>query len=295
MKRPNSCVNLKKAIERLPAGGRDAVRLGRALANVVLGQMLPDGVVKGGSALLFRYGGGATRYTRDVDTARAVGEDRYFADLEERLEAGWCGFTGRIVPVEPAAPRGVPPAYVMKPFDVKLSYHGKPWMTVHVEVGHNEIGDADAAEAELAPDLAEAFETMGFPRPAGIPVMRLPYQIAQKLHAASSPGSIRAHDLVDLQLVLSRSQVDLAETAAVCRRLFSYRRRQPWPPRIVKGDGWDALYDRALGDLGTRAGILPTVDEAVARANDLIARIAAAPQPLPAGTARRPRKTNASP
>ena len=42
MKRPNSCVNLKKAIERLPAAGRDAVRLGRALANVVLGQMLPD-------------------------------------------------------------------------------------------------------------------------------------------------------------------------------------------------------------------------------------------------------------
>ena len=71
MKRPNSCVNLKKAIERLPAAGRDAVRLGRALANVVLGQMLPDGVVKGGSALLFRYGGSVTRYTRDVDTARA--------------------------------------------------------------------------------------------------------------------------------------------------------------------------------------------------------------------------------
>ncbi|MBQ7251907.1 MAG: hypothetical protein IJS32_04820 [Kiritimatiellae bacterium] len=47
MKRPNSCVNLKKAIERLPAAGQDAVRLGRALANVVLGQMLPDGVVKG--------------------------------------------------------------------------------------------------------------------------------------------------------------------------------------------------------------------------------------------------------
>ena len=279
MKRPNSCVNLKKAIERLPAAGQDAVRLGRALANVVLGQMLPDGVVKGGSALLFRYGGGVTRYTRDVDTARAAGEDRYLADLEKRLEAGWCGFTGRIVPGEPAAPRGVPPAYVMKPFDVKLSYHGKPWMTVHVEVGHNEIGDADAAEEELAPDLANAFETMGFPRPAGIPVMRLPYQIAQKLHAVSSPGSIRAHDLVDLQLVLSRSQVDLAETAAVCHRLFSYRRRQAWPPRIAKGDGWDALYERALGDLGTRDGILSTADEAVAWVNDLIARIAATPPP----------------
>ena len=89
MNAPNSCTNLKKAIERLAAGKGDAVRLGRVLADVVLGQMLPDGVVKGGSALLFRYGGAATRYTRDVDAARTADEERYFADLEERVAAGW--------------------------------------------------------------------------------------------------------------------------------------------------------------------------------------------------------------
>ena len=276
MNAPNSCTNLKKAIERLAAGKGDAVRLGRALADVVLGQMLPDGVVKGGSALLFRYGGAATRYTRDVDTARTAGEERHFADLEERLAAGWCGFTGRLVAIEPAAPRGVPPAYVMKPFAVKLSYRGKAWMTVRVEVGHNEIGDADVAEKELAPDLAEAFEALGFPRPAGIPLMRLPVQIAQKLHAVSQPGSLRAHDLVDLQLVLARSAVDLAETASVCRRLFSYRKRHAWPPRIEAGPGWDALYAAALADVTDRRGVLPTVEEAVAWANALVAKIDAA-------------------
>ena len=74
MKRPNSCVNLKKAIERLPAAGQDAVRLGRALANVVLGQMLPDGVVKGGSALLFRYGVDSIAgfYVTDRELTRAL-------------------------------------------------------------------------------------------------------------------------------------------------------------------------------------------------------------------------------
>ena len=58
MKRPLTCVNLNKAIYRL-AGAGDSVRLSRALADVVVAQMLPDGVVKGGSSLLFRYGPGA--------------------------------------------------------------------------------------------------------------------------------------------------------------------------------------------------------------------------------------------
>ena len=54
MKRPLTCVNLIKAIGTLSAG-QDPVRLSRAMANVIVAQMLPDGVVKGGSSLLFRY------------------------------------------------------------------------------------------------------------------------------------------------------------------------------------------------------------------------------------------------
>ena len=55
MKRPLTCVNLIKAIGSLSVG-QDPVRLSRAMANVIVAQMLPDGVVKGGSSLLFRYG-----------------------------------------------------------------------------------------------------------------------------------------------------------------------------------------------------------------------------------------------
>lgn len=63
MKRPSTCVNLIKAINVIANGG-DSVRLSRAIANVIVGQLLPDGVVKGGSSLMFRYGGECTRYTR---------------------------------------------------------------------------------------------------------------------------------------------------------------------------------------------------------------------------------------
>ena len=42
MKRPLTCVNLIKAIGTLSAG-QDPVRLSRAMANVIVAQMLPDG------------------------------------------------------------------------------------------------------------------------------------------------------------------------------------------------------------------------------------------------------------
>ena len=88
MDRPNSCVNLVKRIGRLAGAGRDPVRLSRALANVVVAQMLPDGVVKGGSSLMFRYGGDRTRYTRDMDTARVMPLEEYVERLEAALAVG---------------------------------------------------------------------------------------------------------------------------------------------------------------------------------------------------------------
>lgn len=272
MNRPNSCTNLIKSINRMAGPGRDALRLSRALANVIVAQMLPDGVVKGGSSLMFRYGGNATRYTRDMDTARVMSLDAYLDKLEADLGAGWNGFTGRLQRVEPPHPAGVPQGYVMVPYDIKLAYNDHSWQTVRIEIGHNEIGDADEAEMEDAADLASLLVQLGFPRPNPVPVMKLPYQIAQKLHAVTTEGADRPHDLVDLQLICSHSEVDLAASKAICVRLFDYRRRQPWPPTVTKGDGWDSLYE----DAGRGLDVLPTCNEAVAWANQLIERISKA-------------------
>jgi hypothetical protein len=225
MKRPLTCVNLIKAIGTLSVG-QDPVRLSRAIANVIVAQMLPDGVVKGGSSLLFRYGRYGSRYTRDIDTARVMELEAYLKQLNEALSHGWNGFTGRLVAVEPPQPVGVPSAYVMMPYDIKLNYCGRPWQTIRIEIGHNEIGDADEFETSLPSDLADVFEKLSFPQPKPLPVMKLAYQIAQKLHAVSEPGSERAHDLIDLQLICNRSQIDYAEVKNVCR---SAARRRPSP------------------------------------------------------------------
>ena len=273
MKMPNSATNLIKAIKRYCAEGQDDVRLARAMADVVVGQMLPGGVVKGGSSLMFRYGGGVTRYTKDVDTARVVDLDVYLESLRTKLAAGWNGFSGKLVDVEPPSPPNVPKPYLMMPYDIKLQYLGRAWMTVRIEIGHNEIGDADAFEMKLPEDIAAAFVTLGFPRPAKIPVMKLSYQIAQKLHAVSGKESDRAHDLIDLQLMSIHSMLDYGDIKSTCKRLFVYRQEQTWPPTIVKGEKWENVYNEARETLRDNTSILPTVDEAVKWANELVIRI----------------------
>ena len=272
MKRPNTCTNLIRAINTV-ATGTDAVRLSRQLANVIIGQMLPDGVIKGGSSLMFRYGSRLTRYTRDVDTARVMEHGEYVDRLQRALAVGWNGFTADLVEVEPAKPKDVPGKYVMRPYDAKLKYMGRPWQTIRIEIGHNEIGDADEYEEFLPEELATAFEQMQFPRPHPLHVMKLSYQIAQKLHALSEDGSDRAHDLIDLMLIGRQSQLDFVDIKSKCMRLFDYRRKQAWPPEIKKGDEWDAKYEAALGTIRDNSDICRTVDEAVAWTNEFVAKI----------------------
>ena len=222
---------------------------------------------------MFRYGENRTRYTRDVDTARISELDDYIAALEKALEQGWNGFTGTLVKVEPAKPKDVPAIYVMAPFDVKLSYCGRPWQTVRVEIGHNEIGDAVDGEPCLPQELSDAFEQLSFPFPRPLPVMNLSYQIAQKLHAVSEEGSERAHDLIDLQLIVSLSDLNLADLRLKCVRLFDYRRAQAWPPHVKMTDTWDAIYNAALETVRDKSSLLPNVSEAVDWVNRLIEKI----------------------
>ncbi len=269
MKKPNSMRHLDDAIRRLSGNAPQAfVQARTVLANAIVASMLPDGVIKGGSALKMRFGDAATRFTTDLDTATATDPAVYAARLDANLGVGWEGFSGRVVAREQASPNGVPEQYIMQPYDVKLDYLGKPWCTVPLEVGHNEIGDADAADwAELA-DAAGLFEAMGFPSPGRAPLMPLDHQIAQKLHAASGPGD-RARDLIDLQLIIGRAEIDFAAAKSTCERLFSYRRAQAWPPTVTKREGWDELY----AQLAEGLSVIQNIDGAIRWANELIAEI----------------------
>jgi len=255
--------------------GQQFRRIQRAVASTVVGQMLPDGVVKGGTAMKIRVGEAGSRYTPDFDASRSrnVTVDDYIEQLRDRLELGWSGFTGTVRVLEPRQVDDVPPDYVMQPFEIQLAYQSRHWLTVEFELGHDEVGSTEDRDLRIADDIVEIFATIGLEEPAPIPLMLVEHQVAQKLHACTylnpkTNRNDRAHDLVDLQILEQEETIDYAELREIGARLFAARRAQEWPPTVVEYDDWGTIYTEAAEGLD----VLPTATEAVAWVNDLIAR-----------------------
>lgn len=66
-----------------------------------------------------------------------------------------------------------------------------------------------------------------------------------------------------VRLETTHNEID---DAKVCERLFSYRKMHQWPPKIIKGDNWDALYAN-YNDIDN---IEHDLDKAIEWANELI-------------------------
>lgn len=269
---PKTINALKKKISNASGGEPQAHKNARLISMVVLSQMMPAGAIKGGTAMKIRMGVTTTRFSLDLDVARKNDLANFFEELEANLRAGWNNFTGIIEVGSKPTPKGVPPEYVMQPYKVKLRYKGSEWMNVTLEVGHDELGDTSDAQLRMAQEITDLFIAVGLPAPAPVALLAPKHQIAQKLHAASSAGSERAHDLVDLQLLVFNESVDYAEVRATCERLFPYRKRHAWPPNVVANENWDSLYLEAADGMG----VLSSVDEAVTWVNELIERICTA-------------------
>jgi len=266
---PNSRRNLDISIDRIFGADGNQLQVRTLIANTIIGQLLPKGVVKGGSALKLRYGDKTTRFTRDLDTARADELSVYLEQLDAALDNGWNGFTGRVVRKEPAKPKGIPGEYIMQPFEIKLAYKGKSWLTVPLEIGHDEIGDTETYDSYISKEIVILFEKLGFPAPNPVALLQTQHQIAQKLHALSALESERAHDMIDLQVIVNNEKVDYQLTKNVCKRLFIFRKQQAWPPFISKREGWDTLYESQIRGLD----VLQKTDEAIVWTNDLIRAI----------------------
>ncbi|MBP5686205.1 MAG: nucleotidyl transferase AbiEii/AbiGii toxin family protein [Clostridia bacterium] len=151
---------------------------------------------------------------------------------------------------------------LLKEFRLAEPYYGEP------DLGYIEKLDVPD---EIPEEVAATYRNLGFQVPAPIALMALEHQVAQKLHGASDTAESngRAHDLIDLQLILRGGNIDLGKTRRICERLFALRRRQPWPTPIVARKDWSGIYDSHRRDLD----VLPSVAEAVDWANELIDRI----------------------
>jgi hypothetical protein len=102
-----------------------AYRLRVTVANVVVGQMLAPGAVKGGTAMKIRLGERGSRFTPDLDTARRESLAQFIDAFEDSLAAGWHGFIGRLIARPAPKPAWVPRPYIMQPYEVKLAFHGR--------------------------------------------------------------------------------------------------------------------------------------------------------------------------
>lgn len=257
-------------------------RVRRLIGIVVLGQLLARtgaAAIKGASNIEVRLGTRSTRVSSDLDTVRPVTLDRFRDDLAAALRTGWAGFAGVLVDDgEIAAP--APDGYRPHRYRARLEYRGGPFGTVTVEVAPDEVGGLTAGvEAVAAHDAADWFDELGLSAPQAVPTLPLAHQIAQKLHACTTPDdetwvNDRAHDLVDLQLAARVYRGSVLELREVAVRLFAARKAHTWPPRVTARQGWHARYAVEADGLD----VLANLDAAIVWANQFIAQIDASEQ-----------------
>lgn len=255
------------------ADGRGRVRrhVQRAVANTIVGQMLPPGAVMGGTALTLRLGESATRFSPVVDLMHppAITAGAYVAELRSRLDEGFGAFNGTLEEFAPTQLAAQPGAYALQALRVRLAYRGRHWLTLQLRLGHDDVDGSAHPQPRLAKELSSLFVRLGLAAPAPVPLLAIAPQVVQKLHACTTVNArSRAQDLVDLQL-LDRSQpIDMADVGAIGERLFARRGVQGWPPTVVAHDGWEAAYSEAAEGLE----LLADVEQAVVWTNALIAR-----------------------
>jgi hypothetical protein len=226
-------------------------------------------VLKGGVAMELRLGLEA-RATKDLDAVFRESMDEMLARLDEALRAGFGDFT-----FERTEAKRIGETNSQR-VDVLLSYRGRRWGTVQLEIAPAEgrsLEDVDNVDAIGIDDF-------GLDGPKEIPCLTIRYQIAQKLHACTAPPpegkdeNSRFHDLIDLLLLKPLIPGGgLAAVRAACIDTFTVRDTHSWAPELVIYLSWAEAYERLAIEQGFA---ITDVEEAAALVRGLIAEIDAA-------------------
>lgn len=226
----------------------------------------PRLLIKGGASMELRLGLGA-RTTKDIDVVFRDAPREMLDALEEAFAQPYGSFSFRRKgPVENIRETG------SRRLFVQVSFAGKDWQTLQIEVARPE-----ATEAELVP-VAIGIADFKLDGPERVACLALRYQVAQKLHAVTEQPDGRANhrfwDLIDLQLQRELLGNDLARVREACAEIFAGRDLHPWPPELVVPDDWREPYAAAAGELD--ANLPLDVDSAADQVRDFIAAIDAA-------------------
>ncbi len=254
-------------------------RLRHRFAVIVLADLMstitvddtdPVFLVKGGTAMLLRYGITRSRLSKDLDAAVASAIDPFIEELRARGREPFRGFTAQITKDAPIIlpGGGVPP----RRLSVKITYKGSSFATIKVELSVAEGSSSGEYDVATADDL----DAVGFDvGDTGQRLLSVRYQIAQKLHACTERRddrlNDRAHDLVDLALLELAVPDELRLVREACQEIFDLRATHAWPPTLTPEPHWEPIYARAANQL---ENVVPAaLDEAVELVNRFISRI----------------------
>lgn len=213
--------------------------------------------LKGGTLLQHRLGLEA-RATRDLDGIIRGDIDDFLTTFDSLLEKDWgpIGFARSKIEVIEVPSKAVKP----RRFDLSLMLRGQTWRKVVIEISPEEGHACESFESIPAP----AVEAFGIPTPERLVCLSMSYQIAQKIHAATSPHepplfvNRRARDLVDLillkELVEEEGTPSLEEISSAIRDIFDVRAMEArslgrpertLPAKIISYPHWISDYKEA--------------------------------------------------
>ena len=209
------------------------------------------------------------RATSDYDTAFRARSDEIFDLIDEAIQKPWNGFE-----ITRSAPETIKNTAFQR-VDMRLTYKGRSWGTVKVELApvEGKMGD----EADLIE--ADALDGLQVPIPERVRCMSLRYQVAQKIHACTEvfdepPENDRFRDIMGLLLLedLIRD-TGLSRVREACVEIFEAREKHSWPPSVTVYESWPEPY-RILSE---ENGFSPSdIHEAARQLQDLIDEINAA-------------------
>jgi hypothetical protein len=165
---PVSLTSLNARINNLvTAQQRPLRRVQRAVANTVVGQMIPLGGGQGRNRDQVACWRGAQPLYTGLRSGKAsgVGCGAVHRSSAGGLADGWGGFTATVQEVQGVRPEGVPEPYVMVPYRIMLAYRSRHLLSVTFELGHDEVGSTDHYELRIASYIVDLFEDLGLETP----------------------------------------------------------------------------------------------------------------------------------
>jgi hypothetical protein len=209
-----------------------------ALHQAIEEGALEDYRLKGAAAIEMRHGFGA-RTTTDLDIELPCTIDELTAVFATAIAVGCGDFRFELLPgVRPIREDAVHVSVAMK-------YLERRWATIDVDLAPAQPGDI----ADHLPLIV-----VEFPDIAGVArTMKTEYQIAQKIHAATTPDRPDhqydyARHVVDV-LYLANEGSDLFAIRAACQAVFDARSAadgRTWPPVVELPGRWIAEYATTL-------------------------------------------------